>query len=269
MNPDGTTKIQRGNGNGVDLNRNFPDILRDNPSPPIPPEQEGNGGWRPRRNSSFYLKDVDKDKYEPETLAIMNWHRQRKFSMSANFHGGAVVMNYMWDSKTDRHPLDELLQEIASVYADLNPTMKSSREFEGGITNGADWFLVKGGMQDYSYVFFNDLQYTIELSQEKYPDFAKIPKFYKENKSALLEFLKQIHRGKGFVWKNQSGYVEIISKKNRKNLGVFQFSNEFYKVLPEGDYQFTILDSSRNIKKIIEVNVDENIHFNNKYLLIN
>jgi len=261
MNPDGSLKIQRGNGNGVDLNRNFPNILTSNPQPPT--NQGGNRGWQPRRNSNNKA-----DKFEPETLAIMNWHKVRKFSMSANFHGGAVVMNYMWDSKSDRHPLDEFLQEIALVYADLNPTMKSSSAFDRGITNGADWYIVKGGMQDYAYLFYNDLQYTIELSQVKYPDFNQIPNFYKENKDSLFSFLKQVQRGKGFVWKGQSGYVEVVEKSKNKKLGVFQYSDEFYKVLPEGDYQYKILDRNSNLKKILEVSVDDRLSFGQKYQIL-
>ena len=31
------------------------------------------------------------------------------------------------------------------------------------MTNGADWYVVKGGMQDYNYDFTNALEVTVEV----------------------------------------------------------------------------------------------------------
>src|SRR5690606_18189478 len=134
---------------------------------------------------------------------------ERKFSLSANFHGGTIVANYPWDSKYDLHPLDGFVKELSSGYSELNPDMHRSHEFPGGITNGAAWYVVKGGMQDWSYLWFNDLQITVELSHLKWPPFSKIPEFYSDNRDSMIYFMKQIHRGAGFKFtrKNVSGKV--------------------------------------------------------------
>jgi hypothetical protein len=227
MNPDGSELRQRGNANRFDLNRNFPDFTND-------------------PNNTTLNR-------QPETQAIMNFQAQRKFALSANFHGGSVVVNYPWDTTYDLHPFDDLVKSLSLDYADLNPAMRSSREFQGGIVNGANWYVVKGGMQDWSYHWYNDLQVTVELSDEKWPSYSEIPKFYQDNKDSIVAYLKAIHQGAGFKWGNVlAGSVEI--KQNSKSLGSYAFSGgEFYKVLAPGDYEFIIKAAGLTKTLLIEV----------------
>jgi hypothetical protein len=177
MNPDGSRARRRGNGNRIDLNRNFPELFV---------------------SKKKYLEDR-----EPETIHLMKFQASRNFSFSANFHGGAVVVNYPWDSTYDRHPFDRLVKDISLEYARRNPEMKNSRSFPGGITNGADWYIVRGGMQDWSYFFHNDLQVTVELSQKKWPNYSKIKNYYKLNRDSLLYYMGAIHQGQVFISLNQ------------------------------------------------------------------
>lgn len=242
MNPDGSELRQRANARRVDLNRNFPDWTRGD------------------RNSH--------GSRQPETIAVMNFQAQRNFSLSANFHGGAVVVNYPWDSTYDRHPLDSLLKELSLRYANLNSTMRNSRSFSGGITNGADWYRLFGGMQDWSYYWYNDLQVTVELSQRKWPSYSNIPGFYNENKDSMMTYLKSVHQGAGFLMnENASGTVKItrVDGGQSTDMGEFAFSRgEFFKVLPVGQYQFNI-QSSRG-SKTVNLEVDEQINTNGNYV---
>lgn len=223
MNPDGSEMKQRGNANGVDLNRNFPDIISDS-----------NG-------ASLAARQI-------ENQAVMKFQASRQFALSANFHGGTIVANYPWDSKYDRHPLDGFVKELSSTYADLNPEMRSSSEFANGITNGADWYVVRGGMQDWSYFWYNDLQITLEVSHAKYPSYSDIPGFYKSNRDSMVEYMKQVHRGAGIKIERAGVSGTVTVKQNSPvslDLGTYAFSNsQFYKVMPEGDYTFTVKETS-------------------------
>ncbi len=236
MNPDGSELRQRANAAGVDLNRNFPD-------------------WNSGASNNSAAAAT-------ENKAIMSWQDSRQFALSANFHGGSIVVNYPWDATYDRHPMDAFIQELSSVYAELNPEMRNSSEFHGGITNGADWYVVKGGMQDWSIFYYNDLQVTIELSHTKYPAYSDIAGFWSSNRDSMYAFMKQVHRGAGFKLDrgSVSGTVGIkqISPVT-KDLGSYSFKNsEFYKVLPEGEYEYTVTEKNGSSKKLT-VRVEENV----------
>ena len=250
MNPDGSKRRQRGNAKNVDLNRNFPD-------------------WTINETNTGANRQI-------ETIAVMDFQKSRNFSLSANFHGGSVVVNYPWDSSYERHPFDGLLQDLSLIYADENPAMRGSREFNRGITNGADWYVVKGGMQDWSYFWYNDLQVTVELSDTKWPSYRYIPAFYQDNKQSMINFVEAIHQGAGFKITNsinKSGAVKIskvLNDGSRVNIGKFGFSrSEFYKVLSVGEYVFDIEINGESNSKSYSVVVENKISENGNYLILN
>jgi hypothetical protein len=226
MNPDGSNKRRRENANRVDLNRNFPN-------------------WNAKNNSTRGR--------EVETKAVMKFQSERQFALSANFHGGSVCVNYPWDSTKVRHPFDQLLIDLSTKYSIENRPMYNSREFNNGITNGADWYVVQGGMQDWSYVFHNDLQVTVELSNDKWPRYSEIPSFYKDNKEAMLSYAQAVHQGAGFkTGDNRPGTVKISQIIGSKKIdkGTFGFrGGEFYKVLPVGEYEFEVVQKRAFSKK--------------------
>ena len=72
--------------------------------------------------------------------------------------------------------------------------------FFDGITNGADWYPLYGGMQDFNYIYSNDMEITMELSCCKYPKKYYLNKEWERNKVSLIKYLQQVHSGvKGMV----------------------------------------------------------------------
>jgi len=244
MNPDGSSKKRRGNAQWADLNRDFPDFTTGD-------------------NSNTF------EGRQPETQAIMKFQRERNFAFSANFHGGSVVVNYPWDTSEEKFPLEKLIVDLSKEYASTVPGMGDSRRFKDGVVNGYRWYEVDGGMQDWSYNWHNDLQVTIELSDNKWPNYSEMEGFYNDNRSSLIRYIKRIHQGAGVKIQNaETGAIHITYHRNDdlkidQELGTFGFKNgEFYKVLGPGQYTFDI-KSTDGKQKVIKVNVNEDLVLEN------
>ncbi|XP_034490769.1 carboxypeptidase D isoform X2 [Drosophila innubila] len=241
MNPDGYALSQegnceslpnyvgRGNAAGVDLNRDFPDRL----------EQQ-------------HLNYLRAPSRQPETAALAEWIVSKPFVLSANFHGGAVVASYPYDNSLAHNdcceesltPDDRVFKQLAHTYSDNHPIMRRGNNcndsFAGGITNGANWYELSGGMQDFNYAFSNCFELTIELSCCKYPPASSLPAEWGRNKRALLQLLKQAHIGiKGLV-QDASGYpiadaTIVVSGLEDKSIRTSK-RGEYWRLLTPGIY---------------------------------
>ena len=103
----------RANGNGYDLNRNFPD-----PEMATPPE------------------------LQKETLDMITYMEDKRFSLSVNLHSGAEVVNYPWDKWTRLHAGHEWFNEISRRYADtvhLHADPGYMTFLDNGVTPGWEW----------------------------------------------------------------------------------------------------------------------------------
>lgn len=67
-------------------------------------------------------------------------------------------------------------------------------DFPDGITNGAQWYDVSGGMQDFNYLHSNAFEITLELSCCKYPSAANgtLQVEWDKNKEALLAYMELV-----------------------------------------------------------------------------
>ena len=142
---------------------------------------------------------------QPETKAMIDLILDHPWVLSANFHDGAVVASYPYDdyrpgeAQNGIHetPDHSFFKHLASTYATNHQTMLDQSVctkwyFNDGITNGADWYPLHGGMQDFNYIFTNDFEVTMELSCCKYPNSYYLNKEWERNKRSLLEYMKQV-----------------------------------------------------------------------------
>ena len=173
-NPDGTyhggnnnvNGATRANAYGIDMNRNYADP---------------HGGPHP-----------DGQNYALETQWFMQLADDVPFVMGANYHGGAEVMNYPWDNTYTLHADDAWYQLISHEYADLTHLVNPSymTDYNNGITNGAQWYMIGGGRQDYMNGYAQCRELTIECGP-KLPSASTLPTYWNYNKNSIFAFMTQ------------------------------------------------------------------------------
>ncbi len=173
-NPDGTyyggdntvASARRYNFNGVDLNRNYPD----------------------------YDGSLNEGAIQPETQSLMDFANAHNFVFGINYHGGAEVVNYPWDYTYTLHPDDAWFISSSLVYASNAQANGPSGYFtsvsSNGITNGADWYVIAGGRQDWMNYTRNGREVTIECSNTKMPAASTMPDYWNYNYEAMLSYLE-------------------------------------------------------------------------------
>jgi len=230
-NPDGTYFLSdasvegatRLNGNQVDLNRNFPDIRYAN--------------WESTMR-------------QPETTALMNLLKDIQPALSANFHEGAEVVNYPWDTWSRLHADDLWYRKISRAYADTAQFYGQPgymTYLDNGITNGYAWYSLYGGRQDYTTCILHGREVTIELSNDKMPSESSLNDYWNYNKKSLLQYIGQALTGVAGDVLDSVTAQPVVAKIMIENHDIdssFVFSEaslgSFYRLTDAGNYIFLI-----------------------------
>ena len=214
----GLSLVNEKNANGVDLNRDFPDQFDD----PI--------------NSL--------DGRQPETQAVMQWSWNHNFVLSANMHSGALVANYPFDGpftgQYSATPDDAVFIDLSLCYSQNHSSMYNSTIFENGITNGAEWYALSGGMQDWNYVWEGDFDITLEQNNVKWPNANLLEQLWNDNKESMISYIEKIHSGlNGLVLNNNNGQplnADIIIDGIDYNVKTDSENGDYYRLLVPGEY---------------------------------
>ncbi len=228
-NPDGSFSADSGQSlknsvrttvKGIDLNRNFPDPGRGQPD--------------------------DTTGRALENRYMMQFLKGHGFTLAANLHGGDEVVNYPWDHASDLHADDQWYRFISREYADEAMAVDPDYMFgwpDDGITNGAEWFIVRGGRQDYVNFYLEGREVTLELSLEKQLPASRLEEYWNINRRSLLNFMAQCSYGiRGRVTDLESG--EPVAAKIQLPGHDAPYSvvhsramhGDFYRLIKEGVY---------------------------------
>jgi carboxypeptidase D len=226
-NPDGYVNGSRYNAHGEDLNRNFPDPIDD-------PVDEPSGR-------------------EPETQAMMNFGYDHRFVMGANYHGGALVVNYPLDSvpwpppppplpPEYYAPDDSIFYDYSVGYAALNPMILNGG-FPDGVTRGWEWYPISGGMQDWAYHWQGEHHVTIEISSQDMPPYDQMDNYWDANRDAMLWWMERALTGvRGRVYDGLTGapldaMVEVVQMG--KTVRTDPDVGDYHRLLLPGTYMLT------------------------------
>ena len=230
-NPDGTYAggnntvygATRYNANWVDLNRNFPDP-EDGPHP-------------------------DGHAWQPETIIMMDIAEANSFIHSANFHGGAEVVNYPWDTWAVLHADDDWYIDISRAYADtvhLYAPAGYMTYLNNGITNGYAWYTISGGRQDYMNWFQACREVTLEISNTKLLPESQLDAHWTYNKRSMIKYIQNVYYGiRGIVTDSLGNplYAMItVVDHDFDNSEVFTDPDlgNYHRMLSPGVYDITV-----------------------------
>lgn len=253
-NPDGTyyggnstvSSARRYNYNGWDLNRNFPDI---------------NGNQCADDYGVTQIRQV-------ETTNMMNFINNHHFVFGANFHGGAEVVNYPWDYTYSLHADDTWYSTTSFVYANAAKAVGPSNYFtsvnSSGVTNGAVWYVIGGGRQDWVNYAAHGREVTIEISTTKLPAASTLNNYWTYNYNAMLSYLEQALYGiHGIVHDPYGNPLQATITVNGYDTSYSTVitdpaKGDFYRYLSPGTYNLTVSASGYPDKVIsgVVVNAD-------------
>ncbi len=213
----------RGNINGVDLNRNYPNPVND--------------PWQDE---------------QPETTAMINFTDTINFIMSANMHGGIELVNFpfdSWKSWQNTHADHDWWEFVMYEYVDTVHVYSPTGYMTGmgdGVTHGGDWYVVYGSRQDYFNYYKSCREFTLELSNQKLLNPDLLPDHWEYNYRSFLNYIRQSTYGvHGLVYDNQTGqplHAEIYIP------GYDSDNSEIFASMPPGSYNRPLLEDIYNIQ---------------------
>ncbi|XP_070698072.1 probable carboxypeptidase X1 [Pempheris klunzingeri] len=243
---------------GIDLNHNFPDLnnIMWDAQETATDKSKVSNHYIPI--PEYYTKEDAM--VAPETRAVISWMQDIPFVLSANLHGGELVVTYPFDCTRDWAPQEDtptadnaFFRWLATVYASTNLVMANPdrrlchyEDFlsHNNIINGGAWHTVPGSMNDFSYLHTNCFEVTVELSCDKFPHASELPFEWENNKESLLVYMEQVHRGiKGVIRDKltKRGIADAVIKVEDHDHDIRSAADgDYWRLLNPGEYKVVV-----------------------------
>ena len=194
VNPDGSQlfwqksmSLGRKNGNGVDINRNYP--------------FQWHSG-HPKASSSDKNHEMyrgESPASELETQAIINLFENERFVFSVSFHSNGAKILYPYTIENIKNPSDEYPKYFANKLVKLTNNYKAVKNL----------YPVDGTDQDYFYFRYDTMAFLLESSLHN-PPYEKVEGVIREVEPVWQEIIEEIINGEKILLK--------IMDENNKNL---------------------------------------------------
>ena len=191
---------------------------------------------------------------QPETQAIIDWVTPIHFVMSVNFHCGAELINYPWDSWTTSqraHADADWFRYTGQNYATLCHAQDTSYMYGNGagyaVIDGGDWSVVTGSRQDYMTYYQHCREVTMEISRTHVvTDPDELQSYWDNSKNALLSYAMECDYGFWGVVSDAVTHepVEAMIKVQNHD----RFHSEVYSHLPLGAYHRPIMAGTYTVE---------------------
>ncbi|TNN51092.1 putative carboxypeptidase X1 [Liparis tanakae] len=222
----------RYNYEGIDLNHNFPDlnnIMWDTQ------EMAADKSKVPNHYIPIPEYYTQEDAMvAPVTRAVINWMQEIPFVLSANLHGGELVVTYPYDCTRDWAPQEDtptadnaFFRWLATVYASTHLVMSNPNrrichyeDFQkhNNIINGGAW--------------------------HTFPHVSELPVEWENNRESLLVYMEQVHRGiKGVVRDKLSkrGIEDAVIRVEDHEHDIRSAADgDYWRLLNPGDYKVMV-----------------------------
>lgn len=206
-----------------------------------------------RNPTSAFSSSLKEDFQTVETRLAVKLFEEYSIDFALNYHDGAKVVTYGLDqcsfcssSEFSPAPDHEIFHNLALKYTE-KMKQSSCSNFDNGVSNGAEWYSIKGSMADYHYLVHGALHLTVEVNCVKYPSPKELEAIIEEQKEMLFSWLEFIRSNtykveskvKNFVETENEVFVEF--KRGGDSFFTWSDSGRFKKVLPNaGVYELFI-----------------------------
>lgn len=143
---------RRSNGNGVDLNRNFPPVLPAGKKPSWNPL--AGSGWRrsPWYRGAHALS-------EPESRAIAQVAGELRPALAIGFHSFGELLLHPWGAQRVPHPRLAAYRALGDAFLQGHPRSPFK------VRQAADWYPMAGNLDDWLDASFGTFAFTVEVGR--------------------------------------------------------------------------------------------------------